>query len=119
MSRKECSSGVFLSRGSTSTPFSAPERACGWVVLPFGGILPCTAIGSSSTHSHFLKNRAPSQPDQSLRQAPPAPQTFLSAFHRARSATLGPKILNLEGETSTDTFHNGTSRSFLTLQRSS
>src|SRR6266446_7538836 len=107
----------FFEWKATLNDFSAPQKACGWAAPLFGGILPCTTRGSSSRHSHFLKIQAPSRPDRSLRQAPPAPRTLRSEFHPARSAVRGPTLLNLASETLTDTFHNGTSRLFPGLQR--
>src|SRR6266481_2671698 len=108
---------IFFSRETTLLSFSAPKKACGWAVHPFGGILPCTARDNSSRHSHSLKIQAPSRRDRSLRQALPAPRTPRWAFHRARSAVPGPTFLNLADERWTDIFHNGTSRSFPGLQR--
>src|SRR6266850_3787924 len=102
---------------ATLNDFSAPEKAYGWAVHPFGGILPCTARDNSSRRSHFLKSQAPSRRDRSLRQALPAPRTPRWAFHRARSAVPEPTFLNLAAERWTDTFHNVTSRSFPGLQR--
>src|SRR5882724_4423338 len=94
----------FFDWKATLNDFSAPEKACGWAVHPFGGILPCTARDTSSRRSHFLKSQAPSRRDRSLRQALPAPRTPRWAFHRARSAVPEPTCLNLADERWTDIF---------------
>src|SRR6266436_4131043 len=107
----------FFEWKATLNDFSAPEKACGWAAPLFGGILPCTTRGSSSRRSHFLRIQAPSRRDRSLQQALPARRTPRSAFHRVRSVVRGPTFLNLAAERWTDTFHNGTSRSFPGLQK--
>src|SRR6202521_1116493 len=70
--KKRMALGVIFLRGTTSLSLSAPEKAYGWAVHPFGGTLPCTARGSSSKRSRVLKSRALSRRDRSPRPAPPA-----------------------------------------------